>query len=261
MTELLPDVGLQVLGLLLVAAFVAGWVDAVVGGGGLIQLPALLLGLPGASPVTVLATNKLSSVWGTGVAAITYARRLERRPRAALVLTVFAGVGSAIGAVLAGYVPPGVFTPLVLVLVVVIGLVTVFRPALGLVEKRRWVGLRHAWALAAIGVVVGLWDGVFGPGTGTLFVFALVGLAGYAFLDSTGLAKIANFVTNLAALAVFAAQGAPMWTLGLLMGAANLAGGWLGAHTAISRGSSFVRAVFLVVVVGLALRLAWDLMA
>lgn len=259
MAELLPDVSLQVLGLLLVAAFVAGWVDAVVGGGGLIQLPALLLGLPGVAPVTVLATNKLSSVWGTGIAAVTYARKLQRRPRAALVLTVFAGAGSALGAVLAGYVPREVFTPLVLVLVLVIGLVTVFRPALGLVEKRRWAGYRHAWALAGIGVAVGVWDGVFGPGTGTLFVFALVGIAGYVFLDATGLAKIANAVTNLAALVVFAVQGAPLWSLGLMMGAANLAGGWLGAHTAVSRGSTFVRGVFLVVIVALSLRLAWDL--
>lgn len=261
MTELLPDVSLQVLGLLLVAAFVAGWVDAVVGGGGLIQLPALLLGLPGVSPVTVLATNKLSSIWGTTAAAITYSRKLQRRPRAALVLTLFAALGSALGAVLAGFVPRDVFTPLVLVLIVVIGLVTVFRPALGVIEKRRWVGYRHAWALAAIGVAVGVWDGIFGPGTGTLFVFALVGIAGYVFLDATGLAKIANAVTNLAALVVFTLQGAPLWTLGLMLGAANLAGGWLGAHTAITRGSAFVRGVFLVVITGLVLRLAWDLIA
>jgi uncharacterized membrane protein YfcA len=254
----MPDVTWQVLALLLLAALVAGWVDAVVGGGGLVQLPALLLALPSATPVQVLATNKLSGVWGTTAAAITYARRLPRRPRAVGVLTAAAAAGSALGAGLAAFVPSDVFTPLVLVLVLVIGVITVARPQLGLVERHRVRSVRFAVLLAGIGLGVGLWDGIFGPGTGTLFVFALVGLAGYQFLDATGLARIANAVTNLAALAVFTVQGAPLWTLGLLMGAANLAGGWLGARTAIARGSRFVRVVFLVVVGLLAARLAWD---
>lgn len=256
-----PDLSWQVLGLLVLAALVAGWIDAVVGGGGLVQLPALLLALPTATPVQVLATNKLSGIWGTSIAAVTYARKLPRRPRAAAVLTATAAAGSGLGAALAALVPPGLFTPLVLVLVVVIGLVTVFRPGLGLVERRRYTGAHHAALLAGIGVGIGLWDGIFGPGTGTLFVFALVGLAGYAFLDATGLARIANAVTNLAALVVFSLQGAPLWGLGLLMGMANLLGGWLGARTAIARGSAFVRVVFLVVVGGLALRLAYDVLA
>jgi uncharacterized membrane protein YfcA len=257
----MPDITWQVLALLLLAALVAGWVDAVVGGGGLIQLPALLLGVPGATPVQVLATNKLSGVWGTTIAAITYARRLPRRPRAIGVLTASAAAGSALGAALASLVPPGLFTPLVLVLVVAIGTVTILKPQMGLVEQHRVRGVSFAALLAGIGLGVGVWDGIFGPGTGTLFVFALVGLAGYQFLDATGLARIANAVTNLAALAVFTLQGAPLWTLGLLMGAANLVGGWVGARTAIARGSAFVRIVFLVVVGGLALRLAWELFA
>ncbi|WP_336922734.1 TSUP family transporter [Aquipuribacter sp. SD81] len=257
----MPDVGWQVVALLVLAALVAGWVDAVVGGGGLVQLPALLLALPTATPVQVLATNKLSGVWGTTVAAVTYARRLPRRPRAVGVLTVSAAAGSALGAALAAFVPSEVFTPLVLVLVVVIGVVTVARPQLGLVERHRVRSVSFAALLAGIGIGVGVWDGIFGPGTGTLFVFALVGLAGYQFLDATGLARIANAVTNLAAIAVFAVQGAPLWTLGLLMGAANLLGGWLGARTAIARGSRFVRVVFLVVVGLLAARLAWEVVA
>lgn len=257
----MPDITWQVLALLLLAALVAGWVDAVVGGGGLIQLPALLLALPGAAPVQVLATNKLSGVWGTSVAAITYARRLPRRPRAVGVLTASAAAGSALGAALAAFVPPGLFTPLVLVLVVAIGLVTVFKPTMGLLERHRVRSVSFAALLVGIGLGVGAWDGIFGPGTGTLFVFALVGLAGYQFLDATGLARIANAVTNLAALAVFSVQGAPLWTLGLAMGATNLLGGWLGARTALARGSAFVRVVFLVVVGGLAVRLAWDLLA
>ena len=128
----MPDVSWQALALLLLAALVAGWVDAVVGGGGLVQLPALLLALPGATPVQVLATNKLSGVWGTSIAAVTYARKLPRRPRATGVLVLSAGAGSALGAALAALVPPGLFTPLVLVLVVVIGVVTVAKPQMGL---------------------------------------------------------------------------------------------------------------------------------
>ena len=256
----MPDVSWSALALLLLAALVAGWVDAVVGGGGLVQLPALLLALPSASPVQVLATNKLSGVWGTSAAAVTYARRLPRRPRATGVLVASAAAGAALGAALAALVPPGLFTPLVLVLVVIIGVVTVAKPQMGLTERHRARTVSFGVLLGGIGVGVGIWDGVFGPGTGTLFVFALVGLAGYQFLTATGLARIANAVTNLAALAVFTVQGAPLWSLGLVMGAFNLLGGWLGARTAIARGSAFVRVVFLVVVGGLAARLAWDLL-
>ena len=253
------DLPLATLVLLVAVAFVAGWVDAVVGGGGLIQLPALLLGLPaGTPPAAILGTNKLSSMWGTGTSAVTYARRVRPDWRTVLPLVVGAAAGAAVGAQLAKLLPKDAFTPIVLVALVGVGLYTWRRPELGLVTAMRHTGGAHYGRTAAIGLAIGAYDGFLGPGTGSFFVIALVGVLGYGFLEASAKAKIANLVTNLAALAVFAAHGTVLWGLGLSMGAANLLGGYLGARTAIARGSAFVRRVFLVVVAALALKLAYD---
>lgn len=253
------DLPLATLVLLVCVAFAAGWVDAVVGGGGLIQLPALLIGLPpGTPPAAVLGTNKLSSMWGTGTSAVTYARRVRPDWRTVLPLVVGAALGSAAGAQLAKLLPEDAFTPIVLAALVGVGLYTWRRPELGLVSAVRHTGGAHYGRTGAIGLLVGAYDGFLGPGTGSFFVIALVGVLGYGFLEASGKAKIANLVTNLAALAVFAAHGTILWGLGLSMGAANLLGGYLGARTAIARGSTFVRRVFLVVVAALALKLAYD---
>jgi uncharacterized protein len=249
----------QVLLLCLAAAF-AGWVDAVSGGGGLVQLPALLLVLPGASPAAVLATNKLSSVCGTGAAALTYQRRVRPDLRTALPMAAVAMAGAAGGALCASVLPRGVFRPLVLVLLVAVAGWTLARPAMGLDEKLRFSGGRHHLVAAAAGAGIGFYDGIFGPGTGAFLVVALVGLLGYAFLPASATARIVNLATNLGALVVFVPQGAPLWRLGLAMGACNVAGSWLGAHTAIRRGSGFVRVVFLVVVAALVLRLGYDVL-
>lgn len=255
----MPD--LEIVLLLCLAAAFAGWFDAVVGGGGLVQLPALLVLLPGASPAQVLATNKLSSICGTSVAAATYYRRVRPDLRTALPMALIALAGSAAGAALASVLPAEVFRPVVLVLLVVVATYVGVRPALGAEQSLRWDGRRHHVAAAAGGLTIGFYDGIFGPGTGTFLVFLLVGLLGYSFLQASAKARIVNLATNLGALLVFVPQGAPLWGLGLLMGACNVAGGWLGAHTAIRRGSGFVRVVFLVVVAALVLRLAYDVVS
>jgi uncharacterized membrane protein YfcA len=133
-------------------------------------------------------------------------------------------------------------------------------PTVGDEQRLRWTGRTHHVAAGVGGASIGFYDGIFGPGTGTFLVFLLVSLLGYSFLQASAKARIVNLVTNLGALLVFIPQGAPLWRLGLLMGAANVAGGWVGAHTAIRKGSRFVRAVFLVVVAGLVLRLGWDVL-
>lgn len=252
----MPD--LEIVLLLCAAAAFAGWFDAVVGGGGLVQLPALLVFLPGASPAQVLATNKLSSIFGTSVAAATYYRRVRPDLRTALPMAGIALAGSAGGAALASVMPADVFRPIVLLLLVLVATYVLLRPNLGDVQDLRWSGHKHHLAAGFGGLSIGFYDGIFGPGTGTFLVFLLVGLLGYSFLQASAKARIVNLATNLGALLVFIPQGAPMWRIGLLMGACNIAGGWLGAHTAIRRGSGFVRVVFLVVVAALVLRLAYD---
>ena len=245
--------------LLCAAAAFAGWVDAISGGGGLVQLPALLLAMPQASPAAVLATNKLSSVFGTGAAAATYYRRVRPDLRTALPMAGFALAGAALGASLASLLSREVFTPIVLVLLVLVAVFTVLRPDLGQEQVLRWAGRRHHTAAGVGGAVIGFYDGIFGPGTGAFLAVLLVALLGYSMLQASAKARIVNLATNLGALLVFIPQGAPMWRLGLLMGACNVAGGWLGAHTAITRGNRFVRAVLLVVVSALVIRLSLDL--
>jgi hypothetical protein len=244
--------------LLVVAALVAGWVDAVVGGGGLVQLPALLIGLPAAGPAQVLATNKLSSVAGTATAALTYARRVRPDLRTAAPMALTALAGAAGGAACATLLPQRVFRPLVLVLIVGVGIHTLRRPDLGRAHAPHPDPRRHRTVALAAGAGIGFYDGIFGPGTGSFLVFVLVGVLGYGFLEASALAKITNLATNAGALLVFVPRGAPLWHLGLLMATANVAGGYLGARTAAARGSGFVRAVFLCVVAVLIVRLGWD---
>jgi uncharacterized membrane protein YfcA len=253
------QIGTATLVVLVLVAFAAGWVDAVVGGGGLIQLPALLIGLPDSTPpASILGTNKVSSVWGTATSSVLYAVKVGPDWRSVVPLVVGSSVGSALGAQAARVLPREVFTPIVLVALVGVGLYTWRRPELGLITQRRHVGRRHYLLTLVIGLAVGAYDGILGPGTGSFFVILLVGVLGWGFLDASAQAKIANLVTNLSAIAVFAASGAVLWQLGLMMGAANLVGGFLGARTAISKGNTFVRKVFLIVVAALVVRLAYD---
>lgn len=254
------EISYEVLAFLLLAALAAGFIDAVVGGGGLVQLPALLIGLPGASPVQILATNKLASICGTTVSATTYARRVRPDPRTFLPLMLAAFLGSAGGAALASQIPKAAFDPIVLVALVVVGAYVVLQPRLGEITELRFAGRHHTVAALVTGVVVGFYDGALGPGTGSFFVFALVGLLGYNFLEASAKAKMANWATNLAALVVFIPLGAVMWKVGLAMGAANMVGGYLGARTAIGRGAAFVRVFFIVVVSAFIVRIGGDVL-
>lgn len=253
----LLSLGTTTVVLLVLAAFAAGWIDAVVGGGGLIQLPALLL-VPGIDTVQALATNKLSSAMGTATSSVTYYRRVRPGLRTALPTAAVAAVGAGAGALSAVAVPDGVLEPVILVALVAVAVYTVLRPSLGGVTDLRFSGHRHTVVAALTGAVIGFYDGIAGPGTGAFLVFALVGLLGFAFLEASATAKIINLATNIGALVVFALDGWVLWTLGLVMGAANLAGGYLGARTAVSAGSRFVRLVFLAVVTVLIVRLTWQ---
>lgn len=255
----MDDPSLTVLALLALAALTAGFVDSVVGGGGLIQLPALLLALPGASPAQLLATNKLGSVCGTSVSSLTYFRRVRPDPRAFVPLMIAAFAGSALGALVASHIPRSAFDPVVLVALVVVGGVVLFRPQLGERTALRFAPARHRAVAALLGAVIGFYDGALGPGTGSFLVIGLVGVLGYGFLEGSAQARLANWATNLAAFLVFLPQGVVLWQTGLVLGAANLTGSYLGARTAVARGSSFVRAFFVMVVVGFVVRIGGGL--
>ena len=254
------DVGLEQVLLLCAFAFLAGGLDAVVGGGGLIQLPALLVVLPQAPVVALLGTNKLASVVGTASAAVTYQRRVRVDRRTAAWMAGTAFVGSGLGALLATRVDGDVLKPVVLVALVLVLVYTIRSPALGEVELLR-LRARGQRAVAVVGGgAIGFYDGFVGPGTGSFLVFLLVGVVGLSFLHASATAKVVNTMTNLAALALFAAGGHVLWALGAAMALANLAGSQVGARLAIARGSAWVLTVFVVVVSALVLRLAYDVL-
>jgi uncharacterized protein len=242
------DPTLTTLAFLGAAAFAAGWIDAVVGGGGLIQLPALLVGLPGASPAQLLATNKFGSIFGTATSSITYYRRVRPDLRTALPMAAVAYVGAVGGALIGLHIPKAAFNPIILVLLVLVGAYTILKPDLGKESIRRYDGARHTVLAMITGFVIGVYDGGLGPGTGSFLVFALVGLLGYNFLEASAKAKITNFATNLGALTVFLPMGLVLFKVGAVIAVANLIGGYVGARTAVSKGSGFVRAVFVLIV-------------
>ncbi|WFE65877.1 TSUP family transporter [Micromonospora sp. WMMD714] len=244
---------------LLVAAALAGGVDAVVGGGGLLLLPALLVAAPGVPVATALGTNKLAAIAGTSTAAVTFARRTRVdwvvAGPAAGVAVVCAGVGAG----LAGAVPASAYRPVVLVVLLVVALFVVVRPRWGAVPvPGRRTPVRMVVAVVVCGVGIAVYDGLIGPGTGTFLVVAFTVLVGADFLGGSAMAKVVNAGTNLGALVVFAATGHVWWWLGLAMAVCNVAGAAVGARLALRRGAGFVRVVLLVVVAALVVRLGYD---
>ncbi len=243
--------------LLCAVAAAAGWVDAVSGGGGLLQLPALLLAVPADKPALALGTNKLSSIFGTTAAAITYGRIEMPRLRTALPMAGAAFAGAALGSLMAIHLPPAVYRPIILIALVLVWLFIAFRRDFGL-TAREVSRRRHLVTAIVGGLAIGFYDGAVGPGTGSFLIVLLVAAVGYTFLQASATAKIVNVGTNAASLIVFGISGSVLWTLGLLMAACNVTGAIIGARTAIARGSGFVRAVLLVVTGVLIAVLAWQ---
>jgi len=246
---------------LALAAFFAGFVDAVVGGGGLIQLPALLAAFPQVAPASLFATNKVASIVGTTSAAIQYSRRVRTPWAVAAPGAVAALLGSWLGAKAVSYLSPEAIRPLVLVLLVFVAIYTFIKKDFGLHGRKEVAPLRGGLIAAAIGLTIGFYDGFFGPGTGSFFIVLLIHFLGMDFLRASVTAKILNVATNFAAIAYFAANVKIMWMLGALMAASNLAGALTGSRMALRHGTTFVRMMFLMVVVALILKLSYDLIA
>ena len=236
---------------LLAASFFAGFIDSIAGGGGLIQLPALLIGLPKSETAEVLGTNKLSSIFGTSTAAVLYRKQIKPDPKVLLAMGLPALFGSAGGAMLASKIPTSSMRPMVLVLLIVVAIYTWFKPDLGKFENLRHLPRRRVQIAALAGVIIGFYDGIFGPGTGSFLMLILVASLGYAFITASAIAKVVNVATNVGAILVFGINGAVIWQIGIIMGVANISGAVVGARLAIKGGSTLVRKVFLIVTVAL----------
>lgn len=239
---------------LLAASFFAGFVDSIAGGGGLIQLPALLIGLPKSETAEVLGTNKLSAVFGTTTAAALYRKQIKPDPKILLAMGVPAFLGSAGGAVLASKIPTSSMRPMVLLLLIVVAIYTWFKPDLGKFENLKHQSGRRVQIAALAGAVIGFYDGIFGPGTGSFLMLILVASLGYAFITASAMAKVVNVATNVGAILVFGIHGAVIWQIGIIMGTANITGAVIGSRLAIKGGSTLVRKVFLIVTVALIIK-------
>jgi uncharacterized membrane protein YfcA len=239
---------------LLAASFFAGFVDSIAGGGGLVQLPALLIGLPKSETAEVLGTNKLSAVFGTTTAAALYRKQIKPDPKILIGMALPAFLGSAGGAALASKIPTSSMRPMVLVLLIVVAIYTWFKPDLGKFENLKHHPERRVQIAALAGAVIGFYDGIFGPGTGSFLMLILVASLGYAFITASAIAKVVNVSTNIGAIMVFGIHGAVIWQLGIIMGVANITGAVIGSRLAIKGGSTLVRKVFLIVTVALIIK-------
>jgi len=240
------------------ASLLAGFVDAIVGGGGLVLVPALFAVFPTTHPATLFGTNKAASVWGTAVATGQYARRVQLRWAALLPAAGAGFAGSLGGAWLVTAVDPGFLRKALPFVLLGVLAYTLVKKELGRHHAPRFSGRGETLAACCIGLVIGFYDGFFGPGTGSFLVFLFVRWLGYDFLNASASAKLLNTATNLAALALFAFKGHVWWHFALAMAVANVLGSVLGTRLALKHGAGFVRGVFIAVVSALILKTGFD---
>ncbi len=239
-------------------AFLAGFIDAVVGGGGLLQLPALLITMPNQSVSTVFGTNKISAFLGTSSAAIQYARKIKFNYPLLLNVATFAFVASHFGAKAVSLIKPEVIKPILLIILILIAIFIIKKKNIGLTQTKQVSPPKQFLFGALIGLTVGFYDGFFGPGTGSFLMLGFVTLLGFEFLAATAHAKIINCLTNISALIVFISQGNFIMSIGLFMASMNITGNILGSKMALKKGNTFVRKIFLVSMTLLILRYGWD---
>ncbi|MBI1451814.1 MULTISPECIES: sulfite exporter TauE/SafE family protein [Acinetobacter] len=244
---------------LLFFAFFAGAIDAAVGGGGLIQIPAIMNAMPQLAPATVFGTNKLSSIFGTASAAVTFLRQVKLRWKLLAIIASCAFIASFAGAACVSMVPKEVLRPFVLIMLIIIAIYTFCKKQFGQVHIRQELTPKIL-LLAAVGsLAIGFYDGIFGPGTGSFFIFFFIRYLKADFLHASALSKIANLTTNLAALSFFAPTGHVLFAIGGMMAVANILGSIVGVKAALKYGSGFIRILFLVLVSILIVRLGYQM--
>lgn len=244
--------------LLCAFAFLAGFIDSIVGGGGLVQIPAFFVLYPQLSVPNVIGTNRLASAVGTSVAALNYARSVPIPWKTVLWAGIAAAICSYLGATVQSLLPADVLKPIILVLIIAIAFFTYRKKDFGHREDIRPAADRLGWWAAGIGATLGFYNGVVGPGTGSLLVFGFVSVVGYSFLRASAISKIVNVIADVSSLVFFLSNKYVLFHLAFPMMACNVAGSYFGSRMAVLRGNAFIRRVFLVVVAGIVLRFAWD---
>lgn len=250
--------GLTLISLALLA-LIAGFIDSVAGGGGLIQLPALLINLPYSPLPALFGTNKIAALAGTSVAAYQYSKRVKYDPVILAIISAFAFLASNLGARSLSVINPDTLRPLILVILIIIAIYTFLKKDLGSVKTKELSRIKLILFGSVIGFIVGFYDGFFGPGTGNFLVLGFVIILGFEFVMASAYSKIVNSVTNISALMVFVSQGNYYLGLAIMMALCNIIGSIAGSRMALRRGNSFVRIVFLVIVIIMILRYSYDI--
>ncbi len=245
---IISEYGTFTMVLLAVLAFIAGFIDAVVGGGGLIQLPFLLINFPKIPLPVIFGTNKIAALCGTAVSAVRYARQIKFNFKLLAVISVFCFIASFAGAKVINLINPNVLKPLILLILVAVAIYTFFKKNFGAAHSKNLPEAKQLLYGSLIGIAVGFYDGFFGPGTGSFFVLGFVFVLGFDFLHASAYAKIVNCITNISALIVFVKDGNYILPLAILMALFNMAGSFIGSHMALKRGNGFVRVIFLLIV-------------
>ena len=240
-------------------AFCAGTIDAAVGGGGLIQIPALMDALPHSPAATIFGTNKMASVFGIASAASSYIRKVKLQWKLLIVIAITAYFSAFSGAACVSLIPQAILRPFVVFMLIVIAIYTFMKKQFGQIHLQQEVTNKMLLLAGSGCLLVGFYDGVFGPGGGSFFIFYFIRYLKVDFLHASALAKIANFMTNLAALSFFIPTGHVLFQLGLAMAAANMAGSIVGAKVALKYGSRFIRIIFLILVCILIFKLVYQM--
>lgn len=244
--------------LVTLASLLAGFVDAIVGGGGLVLLPALFAAYPTAHAATLFGTNKSASVWGTAFASVQYVRRVDLRWRTMVPAMALSFAGALAGAWLVTLIAPDFLRKLLPAVLLLVLVYTLMKKELGRHHAPRYAGRQELLAAGTVGLLIGFYDGFFGPGTGSFFVFLFVRWLGYDFLHASAGAKLLNLSSNLSALLLFAIKGHVWWHFALTLALANIVGSLLGTRLALKHGAGFVRGVFIMVVSALILKTGYD---
>ena len=240
-------------------AFCAGLIDAAVGGGGLIQIPALLNAFPTAPAATLFGTNKIASVCGTSLAARSYMGRVSIPWSLVLPAAISAFVMSFLGAAAVSFVPQASMRPLVLALIVAMAIYTFKKKDFGAIQRPLEIGIRERVLSVIIGGGIGFYDGIFGPGTGTFLIFLFIRYFAFDFLQASASAKFVNIATNIAALAFFVPSGHVLYAIAVPMAIFNMLGSYTGSWVAMKHGAGFVRILFLCLLIVLIAKLAYDM--
>ena len=244
--------------LLCLAAFVAGFIDAIVGGGGLIQTPMGLVLLPNLPIATVIGTLKIPSFSGTLFAAFQYLKKIEMNWKLLLIMMVLAIPSAFAGSALLTHVSNDFMKPLLLVVLSLLVIYTYAKKNFGQQVDKSHSAKQQILYAVLISFFIGFYDGFIGPGTGSFLVLAFITLLGFDFLQASANAKMVNLATNFGSIVLFVIKGKIIWMVAVPMAICNALGGFLGAKLAISRGNKFIRIFFLIVVIGTLIRFAYD---